>query len=160
MGLKIGHILNSYLIMKTQLMITASFASYAALAEQEVVGGRYWKRIVDRIEERLPEYFNKDVTGEPRPLIRYGCYCFPGKSEDIPGNAGMNNSKPRNGYRGPPVDEIDRLCMQLWQAEQCMEKDWQNNGYDKCNMSERKNSFQYWWDTNPDGSSNCDQTNH
>lgn len=150
--------------MKTQFIIAATACLGYSLADDtttESPDGRYFVRVRDRIEERLPNYFNKTLNGGvPRSLYRYGCYCFPGKSENIPGNENMNNPKPRNNYRGPPVDEIDRLCMQLWQAEQCMEKDWQANGQDNCNLIEPKWGMNYWYEENADGSSNCDQSNH
>lgn len=146
-------------IFETCACISATTIASLALAEEEF-DPRYLNKVKNRIEERLPNYFNRTVTGVPRSLYRYGCYCFPGKKDTIPGNENMNNPKPRNNYRGPPVDEIDRLCMQLWQAEQCMEKDWQNNGYDNCNLVDPRFSFNYWYEERPDGSTNCDQSNH
>jgi len=51
-------------------------------------------------------------------LLKYGCYCFPGSFE---------SSKPRHGYGGPGLDELDNACRDLYRSQKCIVEDFANN---------------------------------
>ena len=47
-------------------------------------------------------------------ILKHGCYCFPG------GYKGESRARPRFGYKGPPLDELDGLCKDLWRSQRCL----------------------------------------
>lgn len=110
--------------------ILISLAGFQSISAEEVPNGpglRYYAKVQSILEQRLEEYFTtetgKKVGGKLR-IFKYGCYCFPGNKAEY-GNVAMNNPRPRNGYTGPPLDELDALCYKLFKSEQCLEQKWQ-----------------------------------
>lgn len=72
---------------------------------------------------------------EAKNLLRnYGCFCYP---------QGQNFVGPTNGFNGEPVDELDRLCKQLFRAQRCLTIDSTNGVYPKeCNQDQAYSFFQ------------------
>lgn len=61
-------------------------------------------------------------------LKNYGCYCFVTRD-------GSKIVAPRNGYNGPPKDELDALCMTLFKAQKCLSAEQtENEQGDQCRI--------------------------
>lgn len=50
-------------------------------------------------------------------ILKHGCYCFPG------GFKGESRARPRFGYHGAPLDELDSLCKDLWKSQKCLREE-------------------------------------
>lgn len=48
-------------------------------------------------------------------LYRYGCYCH---------QAELKVPTSRNGYHGPPLDELDSLCRDSFRAQKCLQEEY------------------------------------
>lgn len=61
-------------------------------------------------------------------LKNHGCYCYVSEDEEkIVG--------PRNGYNGPPLDELDALCMTLYKAQKCLSQEMDQDRFgSKCQI--------------------------
>ena len=83
-----------------------------------------------QLEGKIWDMFKDDNHDEgPHParqyLLRHGCYCFP---------HAQKTPMPRFGYYGPPVDELDSLCLTLFHAQKCLDLDYKWEG-DYCNIT-------------------------
>lgn len=47
-------------------------------------------------------------------IRNHGCYCFSSETQ---------LARPRNGYNGQPLDELDALCHELFRAQKCLKKE-------------------------------------
>lgn len=74
-------------------------------------------------------------------LLKYGCYCFP-EAFDV--------SKPRNGYSGPGLDELDEACRDLYRAQKCILDDLREEGITGCSLDN-----QYEWHQDNTGAIVC-----
>lgn len=92
--------------------IHAQFEDYNTMPSDYAIGG------VD--ERKLLQTWNMLYHIEPsfqrepdarRFLLKHGCYCHA---------MGASAVGSRNGYHGPPLDELDALCRDLWRSQKCM----------------------------------------
>lgn len=73
-------------------------------------------------------------------ILKHGCYCFPS------GYKGESRAKPRFGYKGPPLDELDNLCKDLWVSQRCLKSEEIYQG-EECDIED---NFPWFVDTNGD----------
>lgn len=95
-----------------------SVFTVAVFAEEQKGGFRKLNQAKDMLAIKM------GITDkEAKVLLRgYGCYCYPQNN---------NYVGPANGFNGEPVDELDRLCKQLYRAQRCLEIDSNNGEYPK-----------------------------
>jgi len=102
---------------------TTCFTLAAAVSAQSDIldGGRK----LNQAKDMLAVVHNVSDKEAKNLLRNYGCFCYP---------QGQNFVGPTNGFNGEPVDELDRLCKQLFRAQRCLQIDSDNGEYPKeCN---------------------------
>lgn len=104
---------------------TACFTLAAAVAAQSDGGIQDGGRKLNQAKDMLAVVHNVSDREAKNLLRNYGCFCYP---------QGQNFVGPTNGFNGEPVDELDRLCKQLFRAQRCLQIDSDNGEYPKqCN---------------------------
>lgn len=107
----------------SRLRTRAKELNFKALFEQTQTGQHFWPRMA---------LLKQAVTvPEEEKFMNYGCYC-------TPSGAGGNE-------RGEPVDQIDALCRQLYNAYHCLKKD-----YEQCDPK-----VPYNWEISDEGKPVC-----
>lgn len=117
--------------------------------QQPAVSGpdnRYLWTAYSMLEHLVPE-LNKGVAHDPNDprlsrqvLFKHGCYCFPDRD---------GIARPRNGYHGPGVDELDNLCRDLYRAQKCLKEEEVYNG-EECELIQ---DYAFW--RKDDGTIEC-----
>ena len=91
-------------------------ADLPALSQLSSGGLRYLAQTQHQLNGHAYDLFQDDNgLKAPNParlyIYQHGCYCFPSASS-VPGS--------RFNYHGPPIDELDDLCLQLSRAQRCL----------------------------------------
>lgn len=94
--------------MKT--IISSAIMALATVSADDSIDGKKLQQTTDILSHILP---SSSAIAKSN-VFRHGCYCFSRPGALV---------GPRNGYHGPPKDELDALCRDLFRAQKCLPSD-------------------------------------